>query len=359
MKIVTIIGARPQFIKAWSTSCALRAAGLDEIVIHTGQHYTESLSARFFAELGLPQPHHHLGVGSGPHGRQTGRMLEAIEAVLLVEQPDWVLLFGDTNSTLAGALAAAKLRIPIAHIEAGLRSFNRTMPEEINRITTDHVSDLLFCPCTSAVAQLAREGITRGVHEVGDVMQDALLHFVTRARAESNILTRLGLEPAAYHVATLHRAEITDHPDRLQALLAVLGDLDLPVVLPLHPRTRDRLGGSPANCGGLRLIEPLGYLDMIHLVASSCRVLTDSGGLQKEAYWLGRPCITLRAETEWTETVTAGWNQLVNDNPALIHAALHTPEPALRPALYGSGNAAMLIAGLLQTNTAGAQTNPT
>ncbi len=347
MKIATILGARPQFIKAWSTSRALRAAGLDEVIIHTGQHYDESLSGRFFTELGLPTPRHHLGIGSGSHGRQTGRMLEQIETVLIAERPDWVLVFGDTNSTLAGALAAVKLHLPVAHIEAGLRSHSRAMPEEINRITTDHISDLLLCPCPAAVTQLAKEGITRGVHEVGDVMQDALLHFVARARAESSVLSSLNLAAGTYYVATLHRAELTDNPVRLRALLEALGDLDLPVVLPLHPRTRSRLGGENPVFGSLRIVEPLGYLDMLQLVASSARVLTDSGGLQKEAYWLGRPCVTLRAETEWVETVASGWNQLANDSPALIRAALKTPLPSTHPALYGTGDAAIRIASLL------------
>jgi UDP-N-acetylglucosamine 2-epimerase len=354
MKIATILGARPQFIKAWATSRALRESCLEEIVIHTGQHYDESLSGRFFTELDLPAPKHHLGVGSGSHGRQTGRMLEAIETVLVDEKPDWVLVYGDTNSTLAGALAAAKLHIPVAHVEAGLRSHNRAMPEEINRIATDHVSELLLCPSHDAVAQLAREGITRGVHQVGDVMHDALLHFATRARAESNVLSRLGLEPEEYYVATLHRAELTDDPERLRALLEVLGDLDRPVVLPLHPRTRARLGTGTVILGKLRLIEPLGYLDMLQLVASSNRVLTDSGGLQKEAYWLGRPCLTLRAETEWAETVAAGWNHLVHDDPPRIRAGLFASPPSHRPALYGAGDAAARIAALLKARASSA-----
>lgn len=350
MKIVTILGARPQFIKAWATSRALLAAGFDEIVVHTGQHYDENLSGRFFTELDLPKPHHHLGVGSGPHGRQTGRMLEAIETVLLAENPDWVLVYGDTNSTLAGALAAAKLHIPVAHVEAGLRSRNRAMPEEINRVATDHISELLLCPSPDAVAQLSSEGITRGVHEVGDVMHDALLHFAARARAESTVLERLGFPSGGYHAATLHRAELTDDPPRLRALLSVLGDLDQPVVLPLHPRTRARLGDESASFGRLRLIEPLGYLDMLALVSSADRVLTDSGGLQKEAYWLRRPCVTLRAETEWTETVASGWNHLAHDDPARIRSALRASAPDTHPALYGRGDAAPRIAALLRSH---------
>lgn len=342
MKIVTVLGARPQFIKAWAVGAALRRAGFKQVVVHTGQHYDQNLSGQFFAELDLPLPEHHLGVGSGSHGEQTGRMLQGIEAVLTSERPDWVMVYGDTNSTLAGALAAAKLHVPIAHIEAGLRSFNRRMPEEVNRVLTDHVSDLLFCPSTSAQQNLAQEGITHGVHVTGDVMHDALLHFAARARATSNILARLQLAPREYYAATIHRAELTGDPDRLRALLAALGRLDRPVILPLHPRTRGQLeaSGPHPSLGTLRLIEPLGYLDMLRLTADSRRLLTDSGGLQKEAYWLGVPCLTLRAETEWTETVAAGWNQLVDDDPSRIENALNTEPPARRPSLYGDGHAA-------------------
>lgn len=361
MKIVTILGARPQFIKSWAVSAALREAGLTEVIVHTGQHYDESLSGRFFTELGLRAPDHHLGVGSGPHGRQTGRMLEAIEGVLEAERPDWVVVYGDTNSTLAGALAAAKLHQPVAHIEAGLRSFNRAMPEEVNRILADHVSRLLFCPSPAAAGHLAREGITAGVEVVGDVMHDALQHFSARARATSTVLARLGLAPEDYYVATVHRAELTDHPGRLLALLATLDRLDRPVILPLHPRTRARLdaaGPSPAPGGALRLVEPLGYLDMLRLMGDCRRVLTDSGGLQKEAYWLGKPCLTLRAETEWTETIAAGWNWLVHDDPARIGAALHAPPPAAHPPLYGDGRAAARIAAALRAAGAALSASP-
>lgn len=352
MKLVTILGARPQFIKAWAVSRALREAGVQEVVVHTGQHYDESMSGRFFSELGLRAPDHHLGVGSGPHGQQTGRMLEAVERVLQAEKPAAVMVYGDTNSTLAGALAASKLHLPLVHVEAGLRSFNRAMPEEINRVLTDHVSTLLFCPSQPAADNLAREGIVQGVHIVGDVMHEALLHFSTVARDTSQILTRLELQPGGYHVATVHRAEITDDPARLAGLLATLGRLSLPVVLPLHPRTRARLeaqGGVPTGTGQLKLIEPLGYLDMLRLVGGAQRVLTDSGGLQKEAYWLGKPCITLRAETEWTETVAAGWNRLTHDDPALITAAIAAEIPASRPELYGDGRSAERMAALIRT----------
>lgn len=350
MRTVTIVGARPQFIKSWAVSAALRAAGIDEVIVHTGQHYDECLSSRFFAELGLRAPDHHLGIGSGTHGQQTGRMLEAVEGVLSGEKPDWVVVYGDTNSTLAGALAAAKLQLPLAHIEAGLRSFNRRMPEEINRVLTDHLSQRLFCPSGDAVENLAREGIAVGVTAVGDVMYDALRHFADRARASSTILHALGLADRGFHVATLHRAELTDNSDRLRALLAVLDRLDAPVVLPLHPRTRARLeatGGLPPLTGGLRVVEPLGYLDMVRLVSSCRRVLTDSGGLQKEAYWLRRPCVTLREETEWTETVQAGWNTVAGTDEVRIRAALAADFPSAHPDLYGDGHAAERIAAVL------------
>ena len=350
MKIITILGARPQFIKSWAVSDALRRAEINEVIVHTGQHYDESMSGRFFAELGLAPPHHHLGVGSGPHGAQTGRMLEAIENVLIQEDPDWVVVYGDTNSTLAGALAAAKLNLPLAHIEAGLRSFNRRMPEEVNRVLTDHLSTLLFCPSQAAADNLAREGIGRGVVVVGDVMHDSLLHFSARARTASTILDQLGATAEKYHVATIHRAEVTDNPARLRTLLGVLDRVDLPVYLPLHPRTRARLeahGGVPAPVGNLRIIEPLGYLDMLRLVGACQRVLTDSGGLQKEAYWLGRPCVTLRAETEWTETVDAGWNTLVGADADNLGRALASPVPRNRPQLYGDGRAAEKIVAAL------------
>jgi len=350
VKIVTILGARPQFIKSWSVSHALRNAGAAEVLVHTGQHYDPSLSGRFFAELGLAEPAYNLEVGSGPQGQQTGRILEAAERVLLAERPDWVLVYGDTNSTLGGALAAAKLHLRLAHIEAGLRSFNRRMPEEINRVLTDHVSARLFCPSAAAAHNLAREGIAEGVEIVGDVMHASLQHFVAQARTSSTVLDRLGLAPQQYHAATLHRAELTGDPERLRAVLEVLDALELPVVLPLHPRTNatlERTGGRPRLRGGLRLVEPLGYLDFLRLVEGACRVLTDSGGLQKEAYWLGRPCVTLRSETEWTETVAAGWNTLVGTDPQQIRAALAAPPPALHPELYGDAHAAERIVATL------------
>ena len=355
MKVLTVVGARPQFIKAWPVSAALARSGVAERVVHTGQHYDEAMSGRFFAELGLAPPHANLGVGSGSHGAQTGKMLEALEQQIIAERPDWVLVYGDTNSTLGAALAAAKLHVPVAHVEAGLRSFNRRMPEEINRVLTDHVSGCLFCPSVQAVENLQHEGITRGVQVVGDVMFDALLHFSALAERKSAILTTLNLSARSYFLATIHRAENTDDATRLRALLDTLASLGRPTVLPLHPRTRallEKTGGLPTQ-GALRIVEPVGYLDMLALTRNAAAVLTDSGGLQKEAYWLRTRCLTLRPETEWVETVQAGWNTVVNNDSARIHAALAAPLPATHPELYGDGHAADRIVGTLLANARG------
>lgn len=349
MKILTIVGARPQFIKAWPVSAALRKAGVAEFLVHTGQHYDDRMSGQFFTELELAPPAVNLGVGSGPHGAQTGKMLAAIEEQISAERPDWVLVYGDTNSTLAGALAAAKLHVPVAHVEAGLRSFNRRMPEEINRVLTDHISARLFCPSPASETNLTREGIVAGVHVVGDVMYDALLHFSATAREKSRVLPTLGLRAGDYYLATVHRAENTDNPAELRALLAVLARLDRPTVLPLHPRTRatlEKSGGVPAH-PKLRLIDPVGYLDMLSLTGNAAAVLTDSGGLQKEAYWLGVRCVTLRQETEWAETLQGGWNQLAGAAPDLIRAALRRKPETDRLPHYGDGAAATRIAGAL------------
>jgi UDP-N-acetylglucosamine 2-epimerase len=348
MKILSVIGARPQFVKAGVVSAALRKRHV-EILVHTGQHYDDNMSSIFFRELGIPAPDHNLGIGSGLHGAQTGRMLEAIERVLLDEHPDMVLVYGDTNSTLAGALAASKLRLPLAHVEAGLRSFNRAMPEEINRLVADVLADLLFAPSETAARNLAAEGVQGRVHVVGDVMADALFAAVARARMQSDVLARLGLEPRGYLLATVHRAENTDDPQRLAAILGALGEVGLPVVLPLHPRTRAAVERQALRVPPtIRLIEPVGYLDMVRLESDARRILTDSGGVQKEAYWLGVPCVTLRAETEWVETVDAGWNRLVGaDREAIIEAASRFEPPALRPALFGDGHAAEQVAELV------------
>lgn len=355
-KIVSIVGARPQFIKAAPVSHALRAARHTEVLVHTGQHYDANMSKIFFDELDLQRPPYNLGIGSGMHGAQTGAMLAGIEQALTLERPDWTLIYGDTNSTLAGALAAAKLHIPIAHVEAGLRSFNRRMPEEINRVVADHLSALLLTPSDSAVNNLAAEGITRGVHLVGDVMADALAFAAGRGQRRPDVLARLGLAERGYLLVTVHRAENTDSPGRLRGILAALSELDGPIIFPVHPRTRKALEaiGLPsakAGCGAgaddLRLIEPLGYLDMIRLEQSARMILTDSGGVQKEAYWLRVPCVTLREETEWVETVAAGWNILTAADTASIVQAVRTLNPPPdHPPLYGDGLAAQRIAAL-------------
>ena len=308
MKIVTVVGARPQFVKAAPVSRVLRQRHA-EVLVHTGQHYDREMSDLFFEELDIPRPDHELGVGSGSHGRQTGQMLIGIEEVLLAERPNWVLVYGDTNSTLAGALAAVKLGIPVAHVEAGLRSFNRAMPEEHNRILTDHCADLLFCPTQTAVDLLRGEGVTAGVHLVGDVMVDAALQFADVARQRSTILAELDLTPKSYALATLHRPYNTDDPERLREVLAALDALEMPVIFPVHPRTRSRLAelaGTHHASRNTQYVPPVGYLDMLALEQSAALILTDSGGVQKEAYFFAVPCVTLRPETEWVETVADG-----------------------------------------------------
>lgn len=355
MKIVTIAGARPQFVKASPLSRELRQHHQhQEILVHTGQHYDAAMSAVFFHELDLPEPDYHLGVGSGAHGAQTGAMLAAIEDVLLQERPDAVLVYGDTNSTLAGALAAAKLHIPVAHVEAGLRSFNRAMPEEINRVMTDHLSTWLFAPAETARQQLSKEGIVTGVSIVGDIMLDAVLMHQARAAALSSFPETAGVKPGKYVVATIHRAESTDEPERLAAILAGLDRLDLPVVMPLHPRTRKQFavfGIAPGS--NVQLLEPVGFLDMLQLERQAACIVTDSGGVQKEAYYLGVPCVTVRGETEWVETVAAGWNRLAAADPDELGTAVRqmlvstNVRDLPRPALYGTGDAAQCIVAAL------------
>jgi UDP-GlcNAc3NAcA epimerase len=340
--ILTIVGARPQFVKASVVSRPLRSVHR-EILLHTGQHYDDGMSQRFFRELDIPKPDYELGVGSGSHGRQTAQMLVGIEEAIERERPDRILVYGDTNSTLAGALAAAKLHVPIAHVEAGLRSFNRRMPEEINRVITDRLSDVLFCPSESAARNLEREGITRGVHVIGDVMAEAVQQF--GALAEETIVERLGAVRGGYVLATVHRAENTDDPERLKAIVRAFEALDEPVIVPAHPRLCEALGrNSIVPGGGVRLIDPVGYFDMIALERNARAILTDSGGVQKEAYWLGVPCVTLRNETEWVETVEAGWNVLAGaDTIRIVDAARHSSPPPSRPRLYGEGGATRAI----------------
>ena len=362
IRIITIVGARPQFIKAAAVSRAVaahnrRAGGprIDERIVHTGQHYDQNMSKVFFDELRIPRPAVNLEVGSGTHGQQTGAMLERIEAVLLDANPDWVLVYGDTNSTLAGAIAAVKLHVPVAHVEAGLRSFNRRMPEEINRVVADCVSALLLCPTATAVRNLAAEGVTRGVHNVGDVMYDSVRFNAKLAERSSDVMARLGLEAGGFYLATVHRAENTDDPARLAGILAAFERIDRPIVLPLHPRTRKTLGAGLERIGGtVRVIDPVPYLDMILLERNARMVLTDSGGVQKEAYWFDKPCVTLRDETEWVELVEAGCNRLVGADPEAILAAVAGFEaagaalPSDRPAdLYGEGHSAEKIVSVL------------
>jgi UDP-GlcNAc3NAcA epimerase len=355
MRVVTVVGARPQFIKAAPVSRVLRETHR-EVLVHTGQHYDYGMSQVFFDELGIPEPDVNLGVGSGSHGQQTAEMLIGLEKALLVERPDWVLVYGDTNSTLAGALAAAKLQIPVAHVEAGLRSFNRAMPEEHNRVLADHCSDLLFCPTGTAVVNLAREGITRGVHLVGDVMYDAALQHGALARQRSTVVEELGLAGQKFALATIHRPYNTDDPSRLREIVNALGALNMPVVFPVHARTRDRLAkiqNPESAIRNLKSAEPLGYLDMLALEQAASLILTDSGGVQKEAYFFGVPCVTLRPETEWVETVAAGWNRLAWGDAEVVMAAATKSWPTeLPPPVFGDGRAAEKILDLLEASQA-------
>ncbi|NJB68979.1 UDP-N-acetylglucosamine 2-epimerase [Desulfobaculum xiamenense] len=382
MRIAIIVGARPQFVKAAVIERALRAAGMETFILHTGQHYDDRMSEVFFRELGLSAPARNLGVGSGSHGAQTGRMLEALEAALVEDRPDAVVVPGDTNSTLAGALAAVKLGIPVVHVEAGMRSFNRAMPEEHNRVLADHAADILCVSTAAAVENLRREGLANVafggrrveaedvdgtplscvgaplVVNVGDVMYDAALHYGERAQAESNCLERLGVRPGEYVLATVHRAENTTKGKRLSFIFRGLATIarEIPIVLPLHPRTGDAINSAicgrwPIPLSGMTLIEPQSYLDMLQLVRNARAVCTDSGGLQKEAYFFGRPCVTLRDETEWVELVDGGFNVVSGADPDAIPEAYHrvrdlsfTPQPDF----YGSGRAGEAMAAVIR-----------
>jgi len=399
MKLIHIVGARPQFIKLAPILKAIERHNQDhpdqhiqEILIHTGQHYDYEMSQVFFDELGLKAPDYHLGVGSGTHGYQTGEMLKRIEEVLLREKPDLVMVYGDTNSTLAGALAAAKLHIPVAHVEAGLRSFNKKMPEEINRVLTDHLSTFLFCPTETAVENLRREGFTnilnaghllplnyrpetleprtthhgrRTMHyasrttphgavvaNTGDVMYDAVLLYLGLAEEKSQILEQMGLKPKSYALATVHRAENTDQPERLRAIFEGLERVakeGLPVILPLHPRTRKQLNALGIHPKEVQVLDPVSYLDMLVLEKNARVILTDSGGVQKEAFFFRVPCVTLREETEWVETVEAGWNTLVGCDPKRIVQAALEARPGIESVWpYGDGRAAEKITELLE-----------
>jgi UDP-GlcNAc3NAcA epimerase len=383
MKIVTVVGARPQFVKAAAVRRAIAAQikassrgrrgrskkAVQEVLVHTGQHYDYGMDGVFFEELELPKPDHHLGVGSGSHAQQTALMLEGIEAVLQREKPDAVMVYGDTNSTLAGALTAAKSHIPVAHVEAGLRSFNRSMPEETNRLLTDHLSTLLFCPTRQSVQNLRSEGIKDGkgirVKRVGDVMYDSILYYSQRAEERSSILQQLGLasshgrSPSSarapnYYLGTLHRAENTDDPKRLKSILRALKEIgkETPVVLPLHPRTRKMMKAVHLlkETRGIQWIDPVSYLDMLQLEKHAKAILTDSGGVQKEAYWLGVPCFTLREETEWVEIVHSGWNVLVGAETERIVEEVRRLSERKHPkktGIFGDGRASEKIVRML------------
>jgi UDP-N-acetylglucosamine 2-epimerase (non-hydrolysing) len=350
MKVLTVVGARPQFIKAAAVSRELRR-NHEEVLIHTGQHYDEEMSDVFFDELGIPEPDDNLEVGSDSHGAQTAEMLAGLEERIEAEDPDAVLVYGDTNSTLAAAIAAAKMDTDLAHVEAGLRSYNRAMPEEINRVLTDHAADLLFAPSRRAVENLREESVPGAVHDTGDVMHDAVLWARDRAADHSSIVADLGVEPGEYVLATVHRAGNTDDPDRLAVILDALADDPREVVLPAHPRTINRMSEYGIRDDAeekLTLIDPAGYLDFVRLQDAADVVATDSGGVQKEAFFLDTPCVTMREETEWRETVEAGWNTLVGaDGEAIRRALADADPPADKPRPYGDGDAAAKITRLL------------
>ena len=354
MRVLSIVGARPQFIKAAPVSRALRDHHV-EILVHTGQHYDHAMSDVFFEELGIPKPDVNLGVGSGPHGQQTAEMLAPLEKLLLEERPDCVIVYGDTNTTLAGALAASKLDIPVAHVEAGLRSFDRRMPEEINRVVSDHLSRLLLCPTPAAVNNLRAEGLVEGVELVGDVMLDTAL-YQTGMADEAQVLSSFDLTAGEYLLATVHRAGNTDSPERLTAIVDALTSLGRTVIWPVHPRTAKMLAhygleDRVVARGDVRSVTPVGYGALLALLRNAAGVLTDSGGMQKEAYFFSVPCVTLREETEWVETVETGWNVLAGaDAAAIVAAAERLARPAKHPDLYGDGHAADRVVAAIESH---------
>ena len=344
MKILTVVGARPQFIKAAAVSNVIRNEH-EEILVHTGQHYDENMSKIFFEELNIPKPDYNLGVGSGGHGKQTGAMLMQLEELYLKEKPDMVLVYGDTNSTFAGALCASKLLIPVAHIEAGLRSFNMNMPEEQNRILTDHISKYLFVPTTSAVKNLSSEGINKGVYNVGDVMYDATLNFSKISKEKSVIMQKFNLYNEEFILATIHRAENTNDINRLRNIIEALNESNKKIILPLHPRTKKYMDdyGLTFN-NNINIIDPVGYLDMISLEMHCKKIVTDSGGVQKEAFFMNKPCITMRDETEWVETVENGWNIVVGtDKAKILDGIINFVPNRVKQDIFGDGHAAEKI----------------
>ncbi|UZQ49338.1 non-hydrolyzing UDP-N-acetylglucosamine 2-epimerase [Clostridium kluyveri] len=348
MKILTVVGARPQFIKASAVSNVIRKCH-EEILVHTGQHYDENMSQVFFEELNIPRPDYNLEVGSGNHGKQTGTMLIKLEDIYIKEKPDFVLVYGDTNSTLAGALCASKLLIPLAHVEAGLRSFNRKMPEEQNRVITDRLSNILFVPTDSAVENLKREGIKEGIYNVGDVMFDAILNFKKLAENKNEIIKELALQDKEYILTTIHRAENTNYIERLKNIVEALNECGKPVVLPLHPRTKKYMTdyGLKFN-DNIKVIEPIGYLEMINLEMNSQKIVTDSGGVQKEAFFMKKPCITMRDETEWVETVENGWNIVVGtDKNKILDGIMNFIPDKTQKNIFGKGDAAIKILEVL------------
>lgn len=345
MKLLTIVGARPQFVKACMLSKVFKShSHIEEKIIHTGQHYDYNMSEVFFKQLNLPEADYNLGAGSGTHGEQTSKMLVELEKLMLFLKPDMVIVYGDTNSTVAGSLAAAKLHIPIAHIESGLRSFNKKMPEEINRIITDHLSDYLFCPTDTAVTNLKKEGISKGVFQTGDIMYDTVTYFKPHALKHSTTLNDLALTKQNYYLATIHRAENTDDPIRLRSIFDAFLQLEKDIIIPLHPRTKNKIAefnlSSFVSSSHIQFVDPLNYFDMLALAANASLILTDSGGLQKEAYMLQTPCITLRNETEWLETVEAGWNHLTGaDTQVILDTINKIQTPKEYPLLFGEGTA--------------------
>lgn len=349
MKIITVVGARPQFIKAAPVSKELRKH-FDELLIHTGQHYDDNMSKIFFEELGIPMPDYNLKIGSGNHGKMTGEMLAKLEEIYLNEKPDCVLVYGDTNSTLAGALAASKLLIPVIHVEAGLRSFNKSMPEEQNRILTDNISKLLLVPTKDAEKNLKNEGIENGVYNIGDVMYDAVLMFKEKSEIKEDLLEKINVKKNDYILTTIHRAENTNDIERLKNIIEALNESNETIVLPLHPRTKKFIEQYGLNFNNnIKIIEPVGYLEMLMLEANSKKIVTDSGGVQKEAYFMNKPCVTMRDETEWVETVEVGWNIIVGTNKDKILNGIKSFNPKNnQPDIFGDGKASAKIVDLIK-----------